>query len=165
MPGQLRRLAAEDRAAGGAADVGGALDQLGDLLDVDRVGGDVVEEEERLGSGREDVVDAVGGEVGAAPAQPVAAPPEHELRADRVGRGGEQAAVVDREEAGEGAEGAGDAGRRGRGDGGAEAVDDRVGGRERHPGGRVGLLGRGVRLQPDAGRPCSRRRGLGAKPG
>ena len=68
--GKLRRLTAEDRAAGGATDVGGALDQLRDLLDVDRVGGDVVEEEERLGSGGEDVVDAVGGEVGAAPAQP-----------------------------------------------------------------------------------------------
>ena len=68
------------------------------------------------------------------------AAPEHELRADRVRRGGEQAALVDREEPGKGAERAGDAGRRGRGDGGAQAVDDRVGGGERDACGGVGLL-------------------------
>ena len=71
-PGQLRRLPSENRAAGGSTDVGGALDELGDLLDVDRVRRDVVEQEERLGTRREHVVDAVGGEVGAAPAQPAA---------------------------------------------------------------------------------------------
>ena len=46
----------------------------------------------------------MGGEVGAAPAQAVAAAAEHELGADGVRRGGEQAPVVDRKEAGEGAE-------------------------------------------------------------
>ena len=66
---KLRRLAAEDRAARSAAHVGGALDELGHLLRVDRVGGDVVEQEERLGAGGEDVVDAVRGEIRAAPAQ------------------------------------------------------------------------------------------------
>ena len=146
--GQLRRLAAEDRTARRAADVGGALDQLRDLLDVDRVGGDVVEEEERLGAGREHVVDAVRGEVLAAPAQPVAAPAEHELRADGVRGCGEQAPVVDREEAGERAEGADDARRCGRGDGAAQAIDDRVRGRKRHPRGGVRLLGRGHETEP-----------------
>ena len=62
-PGQLRRLAADERAAGLAADLGEAVDELRDLLEVDPVRGDVVEEEERLGAGREDVVDAVGAEV------------------------------------------------------------------------------------------------------
>ena len=129
--GQLGRLAAEDRAAGGAADLGGTFDQLGDLLRVDRVRGDVVEEEERLGAGREDVVDAVGGEVGPAPAQLSGAAPEDELRADRVGRGGEQTPVVDREEARERAERARDAGRGGRGDGPTQPVDDLASGGER----------------------------------
>ena len=41
---------------------------------IDRVGGDVVEEEQRLGTGGEHVVDAVRGEVGAAPAQLPGAP-------------------------------------------------------------------------------------------
>ena len=103
-PRQLGRLAAEDRAAGGAADVGGALDELRDLLRVDRVRGDVVEEEERLGARRQDVVDPVRGEVGAAPAELPGAARQHELRADGVGRGGEQAPLVDREEPGERAE-------------------------------------------------------------
>ena len=49
------------------------------------------------------------GEILAAPAQAVTAPAEHELRADGVGGCGEQAAVVDREEAGKRAEGADDA--------------------------------------------------------
>ena len=105
MPGQLGRLAAEDRAAGRAAHVGGALDELDDLLGVDRVGGDVVEEEQRLGARREDVVDPVRGEIGAAPAQPAGSPAEDELRADGVGRGREQPLVVDREQTGKGAEG------------------------------------------------------------
>ncbi len=103
-PGQLCRLATEDRAPGCATHVRRTLDQLRDLLDVDRVGGDVVEEEQRLGAGREDVVDAMSREVGAAPAQPAGAAAEHELRSDRVRRGGQQAAVVDREEPGERAE-------------------------------------------------------------
>ena len=58
---QLGRLAADQRAAGLTADLGGALDQLRDLLQVEPVRGDVVEEEERFRSGREHVVDAVRG--------------------------------------------------------------------------------------------------------
>ena len=48
--GQLRRLAADQRDARRAADLGGALDELGDLLELDVGGGDVVEQEERLGA-------------------------------------------------------------------------------------------------------------------
>ena len=128
--GKLCGLATENRAPRRAADVGGALDEVGDLLGVDRVGGDVVEEEQRLGTGREHVVDAMRGEVGTAPAQLPGAPPEHELGADRVGRGREQPPVVDGEEPRERAERARDGGRRGRCDGRAQPLYDRVGRRE-----------------------------------
>src|SRR5207253_1525509 len=80
----------------GAADLGGALDELGHLLRLDPVGGDVVEQEERLGPGRQDVVDAVGCKVGATVAQTAALAREHELRADAVGRGSEQALLAER---------------------------------------------------------------------
>ncbi len=138
--GQLRRLASEDRAACRPAHVGGTLDELRDVLGVDPARRDVVEEEERLGACREDVVDPVGGEIGPAPAQPPGAPAEDELRADRVGRGREEPVLVDREEAREGAEGTDDAGRSRRLDGLAQAVDDRIRRRERDAGSSVGLL-------------------------
>jgi hypothetical protein len=54
------------------------------VLEVEPVRGDVVEEEEGLGARRQDVVDAVGGEVGARVAQPVGPAGEHELRPDAV---------------------------------------------------------------------------------
>ena len=44
---QLGGLAAEERAPGFAADLGRSLDELGDLLELDPVGGDVVEQDER----------------------------------------------------------------------------------------------------------------------
>ena len=93
--GELGGLAAQEHAACGSADLGRALDELGDLLQVDRAGGDVVEQEERLGSCREDVVDAVCGEVGAAGLQLPARTREDQLRADAVGGGGEDAPVVE----------------------------------------------------------------------
>jgi hypothetical protein len=83
--GQLGRLAAEDRAAGGPADLRRALDELRDPLRVDRARSDVGEEEERRGPRREDVVDAVGREIGPAPAELPRATTQHELRADGVG--------------------------------------------------------------------------------
>ena len=43
--GQLGGLAADERAAGLAADLGGAFDELRDLLEVDPVRGDVVEQQ------------------------------------------------------------------------------------------------------------------------
>ena len=98
---QLRRLAADQRAAGGAADLGGALDELGDLVELDVLGRDVVEEEERRRAAAEDVVDAVRGEIHPAPAKLPGPPLQHQLRADAVGRGGEEAALVEGVEAGE----------------------------------------------------------------
>ena len=95
--GQLGGLAADQHAAGGAADLGGALDELGDLVELDVRGGDVVEQEERRRAGAEDVVDAVRGEIHAAPAKAARAPLQHELRADAVGRRGEEAPLVERD--------------------------------------------------------------------
>ena len=71
---------------------------------VDPIRGDVVEEEERVGAAGDDVVDAVGGEVGAARAERAALAREDELRPDRVGRGGEEAVAVQRMEPRERAE-------------------------------------------------------------
>ena len=87
-----------------------------------RVGRDVVEQDQRLGAARDHVVDAVRGHVGAAVPQRAALARDDRLRADRVGGGGEQAAVVERMEAREGAE----AGRAGRLHGRAQALDDGV---------------------------------------
>ena len=95
-PGQLRRLAADERDARRAAHLGRALDELGHLLELDPAGGDVVEQHQRRRAGREHVVDAVRGQVGAAGAQRAARAGEHQLRADAVGRGGEQAPLVER---------------------------------------------------------------------
>ena len=135
MPGSSAVSPPRSATAGRAADLGGALDELGDLLEVDPVRGDVVEQEQRVGAGREHVVDAVRGEVGAAGAQRAALAREDQLRADAVGRGREQAPVVERVEARERAE----ARRARRLDGGAQPLDDRVGGRERDAGGLVRL--------------------------
>ena len=139
-PGKLRRLAAEDRAAGGAADVGGAFHELRDLIRVDDVRGDVVEEEERLGARREDVVDPVRGKVGPAPAELSGPARQHELGADGVRRRGQQPVLVDREEPGERTEIALDAWRPGGVDGRAQAADDGLRRRERHSRGRVRLV-------------------------
>ena len=51
--GQLGRLAADERDACLAADLGGAVDELGDLLEVDLVRRDVVEQHQRLGAAGE----------------------------------------------------------------------------------------------------------------
>ena len=132
-PGQLGGLAAEQCDAGGAADLGGTFDQLRDLVQRDPVRGDVVEEEERVGARRQHVVDAVRREVGAAGAQRAALAREDQLRPDAVGRGREQAPVVERVEPGERAEAGGPGGLDGR----PKPLDDRIGGREGHSGGRV----------------------------
>ena len=97
------------------------------------VRGDVVEQDQRVGAGRDHVVDAVRGHVGAAGAQRPAPARDHRLRPDRVGRGGEQPALVERVQAGEGAEAA----RAGRLDGRAQPLDDSLRRRERDPGGGV----------------------------
>ena len=84
---------------------------------------DVVEEEERLRAGRDHVVRAVGGEVGADLAQPPGLASQHELRASAVDRRGEQPLVIEPVEPREGAEPL----CAGRLDSGAKPVDDRFG--------------------------------------
>ena len=79
---QLGRLPADQRHAGGTTDLGSALHELHDLVGIDHVRGDVVEQHERIRPARDDVVDAVGGEVGAAVAQRASLPREDELRPD-----------------------------------------------------------------------------------
>ena len=96
--GHLGGLAADERDAGLAANLRGALDQLRDLLQVDMPGGDIVEEDQRLGAARDHVVDAVRRHVGAAVAECAARAGDDRLRPDRVGRGGEEAAVAERME-------------------------------------------------------------------
>ena len=75
-PGQLGRLAADERDAGLAADLRRSFDELRHLGELDLRRGDVVEEDERLGAARDHVVDAVRREVGAARAQSAALPRE-----------------------------------------------------------------------------------------
>ena len=115
-PRQLGALTAEERAARSAADLRRALDELGDLLHVQPVGGDVVEEKKRLRARAEQVVDAMRREVGSAPAQLSGPSPEHELRANAVRRGSQQPLLVESEQTREAAELAHHAGRAGRTD-------------------------------------------------
>src|SRR5581483_5775383 len=126
--GQLGRLAADERDARLAADSGCAVDELRDLVEVDRVRGDVVEQHDRLGSARRNVVDAVRRKIGAAVAQPSTRARDYELGADAVGRGREQALAVEWVKRGERAEPA----RASRLDGRTQPVDDRAGGLQRN---------------------------------
>src|SRR5581483_2434632 len=131
---ELGRLAADERAARLAADLRRALDEFGHLLELDSRRGDVVEQEERACARRQHVVDAVRSEVAPTVAQPSALAREDQLRPDRVGRGGEEPAPVERIEPRERAEAA----RPGRLDRRPQALDDRLGRRERNAGGVVG---------------------------
>ena len=63
--GVLGHLAADERAAGLAAALGHALDELLDVVGVELADRDVVEEEQRLGALADEVVDAHGDEVDA----------------------------------------------------------------------------------------------------
>ena len=136
MPGSSAVSPPTSATARLAAHLGGALDELRDRLEVDPVRRDVVEEEQRVGAARRDVVDAVRGEIGAArPQRARAARARIELRPDRVGRRSEEPLVVERIEARERAE----ARRAGRLDGRAQSLDDGVGLRDRDAGSRVRL--------------------------
>ena len=81
-PRKLRRLSADERDTRGATDLRGALDQIGDRLEVDAVRGHVVEEEQRVRTAGDHVVDAVRGEVRSAQAKRAALPREDQLRPD-----------------------------------------------------------------------------------
>ena len=68
--GVLGHLAADQRAAGLAAALGDARDELLDVVGVELADGDVVEEEQRLGALADEVVDAHGDEVDADGVEP-----------------------------------------------------------------------------------------------
>ena len=89
----LRSLAADQRAAGIAARLGDALDELGEVLGHELAGGVVVEEEERLGAAAQDVVDAVVDEVDADAAMAAGGDRDLDLGADRIGARGQHPAV------------------------------------------------------------------------
>ena len=154
--GQLGRLAAEQRAAGLAAAVGDALDEVGDAIGVEAADRDVVEEEHGVGAAREHVVDAHGDEIDPRVAQTTGLALEDQLRADAVGAGHEHriAVATGRDEPGEATEVAEHAGRAGRGNGAAQPVDDRIGGLQRHAGPLVGQ--RLVRAHARTGSPSKR---------
>ena len=68
----LGHLAADEGAAGLAAALGHAFDELLDVIGIELADRDVVEEEERLGALAHDVVDAHGDEVDADGREPTA---------------------------------------------------------------------------------------------
>ena len=81
----LGHLAADQRAAGLAAALGHAGDELLDVVGVELADGDVVEEEQRLGAGAGDVVDAHGHQVDADGLEHARLLGDQRLGADAVG--------------------------------------------------------------------------------
>ena len=92
--GHLRGLAADQRAARLLAARGDALDDLGGGRDVELAARVVVEEEERLGALREDVVDAHRDEIDADRVVAVELERELQLGADAVGAGDQHRLAV-----------------------------------------------------------------------
>ena len=108
--GVLGRLASEQRAAGPAASLGHALDQLGDLLGHHPPDREVVEEEQRLGADTDDVVDAHRHQIDPDGPATTGQASDLQLRPDPVGSGGQQLAPADIEQSREAPEGVGDLG-------------------------------------------------------
>ena len=92
--GHLRGLAADERGARLDAAVGHAGDDLFEHRRVVLAAGDVIEEEQRLGSLRHDVVDAHGHAVDADRVMLVHELGDDELRAHTIGAGDEHRFVV-----------------------------------------------------------------------
>ena len=92
--GVLGHLAADQRAAGLAAALGDALDELLDLVGVELADRDVVEEEQRLGALAHDVVDAHRDEVDADRVEAAGGLGDQRLGADAVGRRHEHRVAV-----------------------------------------------------------------------
>ena len=90
----LGRLAAHQRAVGLDAALGHALDDLCDLLRDVAAAGDVVQEDQRLGTGADDVVDAHGHAVDADGVMLVQEHGQLQLGADAVGAGDEDRVLV-----------------------------------------------------------------------
>ncbi len=100
QPRVLGGLAAHERAAGGDARLGDALDDRRDPLGYDAAGGDVVGQEERLGTTDDEVVDQHADEVEPDGVVLVERLGDGHLGAHAVGRAGEQRSVVGLERTG-----------------------------------------------------------------
>ena len=140
----LRHLAAEQRAPGAPASFGDARDHLVDLLGHELADRDVVEEEQRLGALRGDVVDRHGDAVDADRVATVREPGDERLRAHAVGRRDEQrvaeALPVDREQPAEPTDVADDLGPERGPDVRLDELDRLLAGRDVDAGFRVGQL-------------------------
>ena len=136
----LGHLTAEERGAGLPAALGHPADDRGRDLGIEPAHREVVEEEERIGALRGDVVGRAD-EVDADGVVPPRGPCDHGLRADTVGRGDEDRVVVlqrlEVEEATEPADAAEDAGAVGRAGVGLDELDRVLAGRDVDP--RVGV--------------------------
>ena len=145
----LGGLASDQRAPGDPAPRGDAFHDPGHPFGHDVTDGEVVEEEQRLGAGTDDVVGAHRDEVDADRVEPTRRPRDLQLRADAVGGGREQAAATDVEEPGEPADRVGDLAATG---GRREVADQR----DRLRGG-FGIDARGAVRVAHASQPVGRR--------
>ena len=144
--GHLGGLAAYQRAAGQFAAAGDALDDPLGHIHVERTGGVVVEEQERLGAGDQHVIDAHGHQILADAIVPVVVDGELQLGADAVGAGDQDGLAVFLGEPGQSGEAAepGQLLRAARRlGGGSNASDQFVAGLDIHPGVAVSQALRG----------------------
>ncbi len=139
----LRRLAAEQRAAGAPAALRNARHDRGDLVGHEPADGHVVEEEQRLGARAHDVVGAHRDQVDADRVQAPGHPRHLELGPDAVGGGGEEAILRDPEQPREPADSVRDLGPRGAPREVPDAADGLGGGVEVDAGPPVRLVHRG----------------------
>ena len=131
-----------------------------DLVRHEPPDGHVVEEEERLGAGADDVVGAHRDEVDPEPVEAPGAPGEGDLRAHAVGRGDEQRPPVARRDldgAGEAAEPADDLRPARRGDRVAHQGDGPLAGLDVDAGGAVGVARPRPPFAPDGSATAGRR--------
>ncbi len=94
MAGHLGGLAADERRAGEPAALGDAGDDGGAGGRIEPAGGEIVEEEQRLGALDDQVVDAHRDEVDADGVENAGVDGDLELGADAVGRGDQQRVAV-----------------------------------------------------------------------
>ena len=138
----LRGLAAEQRRAGLGARLRDSLDDVGDAFRHHMPAGDVVGEEQRLGTAHDEVVDEHADEVEADGVVNVHGLRDRDLRAHAVGRGGQQWTAVRLqgggvEQPGEAADTADDLGALGLLDPLLHQLDGAVAGLDRDAGGLV----------------------------
>ena len=156
--GVLGHLAADQRAAGLAAAVGDALDELLDVVGVELADRDVVEEEQRLGALAHDVVDAHGHEVDADRVEAAGGLGDQRLGADAVGGRHEHrvgvAVLREREQAAEAADVADDLGPERRAHLGLDALDRLLAGGDADAGVLVARAHRSAVSRSPSGRAC-----------